>query len=157
MRASLIALALTLFAAAGVLAQTPAPLIKGLGFISGCWTTPKGAAPEYRECYTAPYAGVIQGSSQTVKDQKTTAFEFALIAEKDGKITYAPFYNGTALSVFTLTLLQPGIAVFENPENDFPKKLIYQRNADGSLSARLEGNGRDDPQNTEYRMIPQGM
>jgi len=139
-------------------AQDAAPLsVRSLSFMSGCWTTPKGAAAELRECFTAPYAGLIQGSSQTVKDGKTTQVEFAAIQEKDGKVTYAPIFNGKALSVFTLTRIENKTATFENPANDFPKKVIYRRNADGSLSARTEGAKADDPANEEWTMVPQGM
>jgi hypothetical protein len=83
-----------------------------------------------RGCFTAPYAGLIQGSSQTVKNGTTTQIEFAAIQEKDGIITYAPIFNGKSLSVFTLTKTEAKSAVFENPTNDFPKKIIYRRNAD---------------------------
>lgn len=138
------------------LAQTPLS-VRSLGFMSGCWTTPKDAKQELRECFTAPYAGLIQGSSQTVKDGKTTQIEFAAIQEKDGKVTYAPIFNGKALSAFTLTQAEGKTAVFENPTNDFPKKIIYRRNADGSLTARTEGAKTDDPANEEWTMIPQGM
>jgi hypothetical protein len=125
--------------------------------MSGCWTTPKGAMRELRECFTAPYAGLIQGSSQTVKDGKTTQIEFASILEKDGKVTYAPIFNGKALAVFTLTQVEGTTAVFENAANDFPKKVIYRRNQDGSLTARTEGAKADDPANEEWTMVPQGM
>ncbi len=130
--------------------------VKDLGFLSGCWAS-KTNSEEYRECFTAPYAGMIQGSTQTVKNGKTVSFEFAVISEKDSKITYAPFYNGQALSVFTLTQAGPDIAVFENPANDFPKKVIYHRNADGTLSARTVGSNDNDPKNQEWIMRPQGM
>lgn len=148
-----IALIASLLVATPALAQTFS--FRDLSFISGCWSTPKGAAEDYRECFTAPYAGMIQGSSQLVKDGKTASFEFSVIAEKDGKITYAPFFNGKAMSVFTLTTQDKTSAVFENPANDFPKKVIYRKNADGSLTARIEG--ADPGKFQEWVMRPQGM
>jgi hypothetical protein len=30
--------------------------------------------------------------------------------------------------------------VFENLEHDFPQRIIYRRNQDGSLTARIEGD-----------------
>lgn len=130
--------------------------LRDLGFMSGCWTTAADAPEDYRECFTGPYAGMIQGSSQTAKDGKTTSFEFAVIAEKDGKITYAPFFNGKAMSVFTLTAQDKNSAVFENPANDFPRKVIYRKNADGSLTARIEGASADSARHQEWVMHPQG-
>ena len=135
-----------------------APLsVSSLSFMSGCWTTPNEAKSELRECFTAPYAGLIQGSSQTVKDGKTTQIEFVAIHEKDGKVTYAPIFNGKALPVFTLTQVEGKAAIFENAANDFPKNIIYRRNQDGSLTARTQGAKADDPANEEWTMIPQGM
>jgi hypothetical protein len=29
--------------------------------------------------------------------------------------------------------------VFENPQHDFPKRIVYRKNADGSVTARVEG------------------
>lgn len=147
MRAIVAALLVWAFSAAAQ-AQT----IKSLAFMSGCWAT---ASNDYRECYTAPYAGLMQGASQTVKNGKTVSWEFAVITEKDGAITYAPFYNGKALSVFTLTTVDAVSVVFENPANDFPKKLIYRKNSDGSLTARTEGGSATDIQNQEWVMRPQ--
>ena len=31
------------------------------------------------------------------------------------------------------------ISVFENPEHDFPKRIIYRKSADGSLLASIDG------------------
>jgi hypothetical protein len=125
--------------------------------MSGCWTTPKGASPEIRECYTAPYAGLIQGSSQTVTNGKTTQVEFIAIRESEEGVTYAPIFNGKALSIFTLSRVEGPIAVFENPQNDFPKKIIYRRDIDKSLVIRLEGARPDEANNQEMRLMPQGM
>jgi hypothetical protein len=154
----------TLFVLSLILATTPATAqtfpaatVKALGFMSGCWTTPKGASPEIRECYTAPYAGLIQGSSQTVMNGKTTQVEFIAIRESEEGVTYAPIFNGKALSTFTLSRVEGPMAVFENPQNDFPKKIIYRHDMDKSLVIRLEGARPDDANNQEMRLMPQGM
>lgn len=34
---------------------------------------------------------------------------------------------------------------FSNPEHDFPQRIIYLRQADGTLFARIEGNLRAKP------------
>lgn len=130
--------------------------LEHLAFMSGCWATAPGAAEDYRECYTAPYAGLMQGASQTVKNGRTLSWEFAVVREEEGMITYAPFANGKPLSVFRLTQLSDGYAVFENPPNDFPKKLIYRKTSEGSLIARIEGSSPADARNQEWAMRPQG-
>ena len=50
-----------------------------------------------------------------------------------------------------LTSLRNGQAVFENPQHDFPTKIVYGLQADGSLLAAIEGPGRDGkPRRVEY-------
>jgi len=46
-------------------------------------------------------------------------------------------------------------AVFENPAHDFPKRVIYRKNGEGTLSARVEGDGteKEKPQDYHYRLI----
>jgi hypothetical protein len=145
-------------ATTAAMAQTTLPVsVKDLSFMSGCWTTPKGATPEIRECYTAPYAGLMQGSSQTVRDGKTTQVEFIAIRESNDGVIYAPIFNGKALSTFKLSQVDGPMAVFENPQNDFPKKIIYRRDTDKSLVIRLEGARSDDANNQEMWLMPQGM
>ena len=109
-----------------------------IAFMSGCWKTAAGVSPEYRECYTAPKAGMMQGSSQTIENGKTTFFEFSLVMEDAGKIVYRPFIKGVQSVDFTLTKLGAAEAVFENLSHDYPQRVIYRKGADGKLTARIE-------------------
>ncbi len=124
--------------AAFVSAPSLSAEFKDVSFMSGCWKTARGAAPEYRECYTAPKAGMMQGSSQTIENGKTTFFEFSLVLEAAGKIVYRPFIKGVQTVDFTLTKLTSAEAVFENLAHDFPQRIIYRKGADGTLTARIE-------------------
>jgi hypothetical protein len=47
-------------------------------------------------------------------------------------------------AAFRLTSLKGKEAVFECPENDFPSKITYRLQRDGSLFCRIEGGGRRD-------------
>ena len=105
--------------------------------MSGCWKTAPDVTPEYRECYTAPKAGMMQGSSQMIENGKTTSFEFSLVIEEGGKILYRPFLNGKQAVDFTLTKQSANEAIFENLAHDFPQRIVY-RKADGKLTARIE-------------------
>ncbi len=87
----------TLLAVAFFAGPVSAAEFRDISFMSGCWKTASGVSPEYRECYTAPKAGMMQGSSQTIEDGKTTFFEFNLVVEEDGKIVYRPFLERRAL------------------------------------------------------------
>ena len=109
-----------------------------ISFMSGCWKTAAGVSPEYRECYTAPKAGMMQGSSQTIENGTTTFFEFSLVMEDAGKIVYRPFIKGVQSVDFMLTKLTASEAVFENLAHDYPQRVIYRKGTDGKLTARIE-------------------
>ena len=56
---------------------------------------------------------------------------------------------------FKLVRSDRGQGVFENPSHDFPKRIIYRLNTDGSLTARVEGDGseKEKAQDFHYRPV----
>jgi hypothetical protein len=51
-----------------------------------------------------------------------------------------------------LIKLQSREAVFENPEHDFPRRIIYRLEPDGSLFARIEGMPKGKLRGLDYPM-----
>ena len=45
-------------------------------------------------------------------------------------------------------------AVFENLHHDFPKRILYRKNSDGSLTARVEGDGSEKEKPQDYHFLP---
>src|SRR6185295_5487 len=52
---------------------------------------------------------------------------------------------------FKLVRVEGQSAVFENLAHDFPKRLIYRKNADGSLTTRVEWDGTEKEKPEEFR------
>jgi hypothetical protein len=50
--------------------------------------------------------------------------------------------------------LEGQAATFENLGHDFPKRIIYRKNADGSLTARIEGDGSEKEKPHEFLFRP---
>jgi hypothetical protein len=44
-------------------------------------------------------------------------------------------------------------ALFENPAHDNPKRILYRKNPDGSLTARVEGDEKGKPVWEEFRYV----
>ena len=44
---------------------------------------------------------------------------------------------------FALVSITDDRVVFENPDHDFPQKITYERNADGSVTATVEAPAQD--------------
>ncbi|MBE2217432.1 MAG: hypothetical protein IAE90_04455 [Ignavibacteria bacterium] len=86
---------------------------------------------------------LYEGSSRTEKDSKVTFSEKLKIENTpDGIFYVADVKHNTAPVKFKLTDVNDTLAVFENPEHDFPKKITYCLE-EGNLHAWIEGPGKD--------------
>jgi len=118
--------------------QPPQGTVAQLGWIAGCWTRtlPDGVNEEH---WMKPAGGSMLGMSRTVRGNRTTEFEFLRIANVNGALAYIAKPSGQAEATFPVTTLTEHEVVFENPMHDFPQRVIYRRNDDGSVTARIEG------------------
>jgi hypothetical protein len=134
-------------------AQTPAarPTLQDFAWLAGHWRIEQ-ADGLVDEQWMAPVGGLMMGMARNVQGGKVSEYEFTLLRqEPNGDIFYVASPSQQTETSFKLTSFRNGEAVFENPEHDFPKKVIYAQQADGSLLAAIEGPGRDGkPRRVEY-------
>jgi len=129
----------------GAHAQAPAakPTLQDFAWLAGHWRIEQGDRV-IDEHWMAPAAELMMGMGRNVQGGKVREYEFTLLRqEPNGDILYVASPSKQTETAFKLTSLRDGEAVFENPEHDFPKKVIYARQPDGSLLAAIEGPGRD--------------
>ncbi len=93
-----------------------------------------------RERWTKIDENKFEGKSYTIQNGDTVFSEKLMIEKKGDEIYYTAVvkHNPGPVS-FKITELSSGYAVFENPEHDFPQKISYKLQADGSLLAWIEG------------------
>lgn len=126
--------------------------VSDLGWMGGCWEA-KTKDREISEQWMKPSGQTILGMSRTVSGGKTVEYEFMQIREdKDGAIYYVAKPSGQGEASFKLIKLQNREAVFENREHDFPQRIIYRIQSDGSLFARIEGLSRGKERGFDYPM-----
>jgi hypothetical protein len=132
-------------------AAAAASKIGQLSWMSGDWqTAPRGRA-QIEEHWTQPAGGAMIGMGRTVAGDKTVEFEFLRIEQRGEDIFYVANPNGQCPQTdFKLTRLSGQEVVFENPEHDFPKRVIYRKNPDGSLVASVDGGEGTKPQSVSY-------
>lgn len=122
-------------------AQTAAPSankITDVAWISGDWKLEwKGRVVE--EHWTQPAGGTMIGVSRTVAREKTIEFEFLRIIEREGKLVYLAQPGGRAATEFTATSVSAEQVVFENPQHDFPKRIMYKKVSDRCVTASIDG------------------
>lgn len=128
-----------------------------LGFLAGDWRqTTKGETVE--EHWVGPIGGVMGGMTITYSDKADgkTKIEFMSVEQHDGKIVFVARLDGQPPTEFPLKESDNGYAVFENPEHDFPQRVIYSLgNEAATLDARIEGkvNGEDAFAEWHYERI----
>lgn len=124
-----------------------------LGFLAGCWGGSfGGGSGEIEEFYTSPSANLILGTTRYLKDGEAVQYEFTRIETTPAGLLMTPYPGGVASEhAFVLTSVGGGVAVFEAPEHDYPKRIIYRTNPDGSRTARVDG-GPTDLEGQEWAM-----
>lgn len=88
----------------------------------------------------APRAGQMFGMSRTVRgDTMVAEFEHLQILERNGRAIYHAEPSGQKPTDFEAKSVSDTLVVFENPEHDFPQRIIYRKRGADSLIARVEG------------------
>jgi hypothetical protein len=151
MRPALLLLGAALMAATALPAQAPAapPAVESLAWMAGGWATE--GRPDIEEHWMAPKAGAMVGMGRTVARGRMVAFEFLRIETKEGQTDYIASPGGGPTTRFRLVRASATEAVFENPAHDFPKRITYRLQPDGSLLARVEGDGTEKEKALEFR------
>lgn len=146
---------LLLLAAPGARAQEPPPpTLEDLSFMAGCWRGEFGEDGVIEEFYTRPAGGLMLGVTRFLRGGRAVQHEFARIREDSAGVGLRPFPGGRPSPArFRLTSAHGRVAVFEAPDHDFPKRIVYRENPDGTHTARVDG-GEGSGEAREWRMEP---
>jgi len=118
------------------------PDMEKLSWIIDRWISNDGESTSY-EHWEKQNKNLFIGGSETVKNGDTIFNEKLKIEKIGDDIFYiADVKHNPALVYFKMTTLSDDEAVFENPEHDFPQKIIY-KHKDGNLHASIEGPGKN--------------
>ena len=109
-----------------------------IGWLSGEWRAAQGGSTTC-ERWSLPEGNLMLGTSQTVFAGATRAFEFMRIEERPDAIVYVAQPNGKPATEFKMISVSPNEVTFENPQHDFPVKIIYRRIDADRMTARIEG------------------
>jgi hypothetical protein len=126
--------------------------ISQLAWLGGCWKA-ETAEPGSGEHWLPLAGGTMLGVSRTVKQGMTIEFEFMQIGTmQNGGLAFTAMPSGQRATVFPMLRLAEAEVVFENPEHDFPQRVIYQREGTAKLRARIEGMRRGALRIVEFPM-----
>ena len=141
--------------AAGLRGPSPAVPVAStlaeLSWMSGRWQTAPGGKVQIEEHWMAPAGSSMLGMSRTVAGDRTVEFEYLRLEQRADGIYYVAHpkarYPGTE---FKLSRLSANEAIFENPAHDFPKRILYRKGSDGSLTASIDGGEGTKSQKFSY-------
>ena len=135
-----------------LLAQTPT--LADISWISGAWQSEPGGKRQIEEHWTTVAGQSMLGMSRTVAGDKTVEFEYLRIEQRADGIYYVAHpkarYPGTD---FKLTRASATEAVFENPQHDFPKRVIYRKSGTDELTATIDGGEGTKATTFAYRRL----
>lgn len=123
-----------------------------LSWIAGCWQGEMRGGAKTQEQWMKPEGDSMLGMSRTVVNGKTPFFEFLQIKREGDDLVYIARPQGKDPTPFKLVKLNDNAAIFENLEHDFPQRIVYQRQIDGSLFAVIEGEEKGKTKRVEFPM-----
>lgn len=135
---AVIALILGLSLAKGTGAEEAKPTLADLAWISGCWQI-ETEKVRSEECWMEPAGTLILGLHRDVRSNGKTFFEYLRIEQTDSAIVYFATPRGKETTGFPLKETSKNKVVFENPDHDFPQRVIYHLRDDGTMVASIEG------------------
>lgn len=142
------------WAAAGLLACSgtfsgvagaDAARVDQLAWLSGCWgfDTADGA---YEETWTTPTGNSMLGVSRRTAGGYTREFEYMrIVTSGGGGFDLIAQPNGNDETRFNSVSFDDTQISFDNPTNDFPTRIVYERDGADALNARIEGTHQGHP------------
>ena len=118
------------------------PTLADLSWMSGDWQTAPGGRRQIEEHWTTAAGGSMMGVSRTIAGDKTVEFEYLRIEQRADGIFYVAHPKARCPGTdFKLTSASATEAIFENPQHDFPKRIIYRKTDDGLTASIDAGEG----------------
>jgi hypothetical protein len=125
--------------------------VNALGWMAGTWTGTDANGVEMEETWSPPKGGMLLGTHRDVASGKVVEFEDLRIDTAGETATYWASPMGAPPVPFRIKELGPGPrVVFENPEHDFPQRILYWITPDGLMHARIEGPEKKGEKDMEW-------
>jgi Domain of unknown function (DUF6265) len=127
-------------------AQTaPRTEVSDLAWMTGRWlASENGRWTE--EVWEGPRGGTLMGFSWSGEGSNIDEYEYLRIqTDEDGEPMYLASPRGGAATGFYLARADATSATFENPDHDFPQRIVYRRDGEvmvATISAMDGSNAR---------------
>ncbi|MGF1462567.1 MAG: DUF6265 family protein [Maricaulaceae bacterium] len=103
------------------------------------------------EIWTQPEGGLMLGLNRTIRNGEAVAFEF-LRLEIGSETVLVGQPGGGSGTTFTLVRHDAQSARFENPDHDFPQRIVYARDG-ATLTATLSDMSGGQVRRFQWRRV----
>lgn len=128
--------------------------LDSLSWLIGNWSV-ESSESIFTETWEKVNDTLFTGQSYFVKGSDTLSSETISLQQHDTSVFYVPLVEGQNENkpiFFKLTYSDGTNAVFENPEHDFPQKIVYQLKENDSLIATISGNNNGKIRSIRFPM-----
>jgi hypothetical protein len=156
-----VALLAALFLLAGGCSSAPSaapasadPAFADLTWLTGAWAGEDDRGVRTEEYWTTARAGTMFGVNRVIAGDRTVFFENLRIERtEDGGLVYLAAPKGRhPATPFRRVPSEADRIVFENPDHDYPQRIVYRREPDGALHQRIEGTENGEPKSGDWRL-----
>lgn len=135
--------------------QAAALTLNDASWLSGCWKAKPGESRfNNMEQWSKPFGNAMLGVGAELVGGQLSSWEHMKIESgNDGKILLVIKPHNQKEATFTLTSDKADVLTFENPKNEFPQKVTYRREKDGSLEIRIDGKVKDIQKAALFPMV----
>ncbi len=122
-----------------------------LSWMAGCWRQETSTAATIDEMWMAAAGEMMLGISRTVGRGRVVEYEFMRIQSTQNGVTFFAQLPKQPETAFQLVKIDAQMVVFENPQHDFPQRVIYRRDGE-MLTGRIEGTQNGKSRSVDYPM-----
>jgi hypothetical protein len=117
-------------------------ILKNLEWLSGYWTAEVDGT-NMEELWLPESNGTMIGIHRDLFNSGKVFFEYLRIVQTENSISFYASPMGKKPTEFKLKSLNEQSVVFENPEHDFPQRIMYSLKAN-TMFVRIEGYVKGD-------------
>lgn len=121
-----------------------------LTWLVGTWVHEEGEFTS-EHIWIEPRGQVMLGIQRDTRAGQTRHVEFIEIRERSDGLVYHVYPIGQTPTDFRLVWADERRAVFENPEHDYPQRILYWIEGEDTLVARIEGKVDGQIRGSEWR------
>jgi hypothetical protein len=128
--------------------------LKTMDWLVGTWEN-NSEFGQMQENWEKINDSVFRGTSYLIKEKDTLNSESIALEIKDDQVLYVPIVKGQNNDqpiVFLLTKQTTKQLVFENPNHDYPKKIVYNKITADSLVAVISGTQQGKASSDSFPM-----